>query len=91
MESEQHTEARARIQTAIEDFLRLGDGNPDDAHPLDESSVLAGWAIIAHVPPIENIEESVYWTVYSSESVPTHAAMGLFSLGVKLVLEQANF
>jgi hypothetical protein len=88
MPTEEQDAARDRIQTAIEDYLRLGDEDGDGA--LDADSFVSQWAIVVHVPPIVNTGKSVYWTLYSTDEIPTHVAVGLYQIGISHVLERAD-
>ena len=82
---EAHEAARLKLHAAIEEYLKLGDTAGDGA--LDADSFLNQWAVIAHVPTIENTGRSIYWTFYSAAELPTHIAVGLFQVGVDLAMK----
>lgn len=56
-----------------------------DAYDLSaDDEMLSSFALVAHWQKVEADDRSRYTTHFHSPSVPTHIAIGLFTVGVKI-------
>jgi hypothetical protein len=72
-------EARARLAEAIADFVEAAAGF--------DGEMLGDWAVVAHLPLIDDPGTDSYFVGYHSEHVPAHVATGLLHAGLSTIGE----
>ena len=77
-------EARENVAKAIVDLVEALGWN-EDKDMLSEYAIIAAWT------PLDPNGPTLYSTHMHSDNVPDHVAIGLFTHGCNLIIEDGNF
>lgn len=73
IDTPEKAEARQRVAAAIQAFAALD--------MVEDDQFVGDWAVVAHMPRVNESGEDEYLLVFPSAYTPSHIAQGLFSTG----------